>query len=270
LPVQHKLTYLEQWIAERWERPQPNPLSTEHRPGAAALIEWRRRRQPSIADRLLRIAVDELQDERQRFVRDARGGVQLHDLGRPEHRDSVSRCSPLTSKVEPRVGSGGGVQVRSSCGLLHARGAAAKSTSASQISLGKEMPSNHNTMPSIRTAGCRDRRSGARRARAAARSRARRSTREPPLFEIVHPTSGGARSAGNAKLGRTSLAVGAAGTEPAHRDPLATGRHLAREAAGSHGGTLGETLALRATQGDAVLLHHRPKNLTSGVDNSAK
>ncbi len=190
LPVQHKLTYLEQWIAERWERPQPNPLSTEHRPGAAALIEWRRRRQPSIADRLLRIAVDELQDERQRFVRDARGGVQLHDLGRPEHRDSVSRCSPLTSKVEPRVGSGGGVQVRSSCGLLHARGAAAKSTSASQISLGKEMPSNHNTMPSIRTAGCRDRRSGARRARAAARSRARRSTREPPLFEIVHPTCG--------------------------------------------------------------------------------
>ena len=66
------------------------------------------------------------------------------------------------------------------------------------------------------------------------------------------------------------FAVGTAGAEPAHRDPLATERHLARDATGPYGRALGKTLALRAAQGDAVLLHHRSEYLTTRADKERK
>src|SRR6185436_6226896 len=58
---------------------------------------------------------------------------------------SVRRCEPVTSKAVVPVGSGGCGHTCSGGGGVHALGARLKSTCASQMSLGEEMPSNHGS-----------------------------------------------------------------------------------------------------------------------------
>src|SRR5689334_5708718 len=58
---------------------------------------------------------------------------------------SVSRWDPLTSNAIVSAGSGGGSHGRFGGGGVQRPGARPKSTSASQTSLGDEMPSNHGS-----------------------------------------------------------------------------------------------------------------------------
>src|SRR5215470_1654521 len=58
---------------------------------------------------------------------------------------TVRRCEPVTSNDVVLAGSGGGTQPCSAGGGIQAAGARLKSTSASQMSLGDEMPWNHGS-----------------------------------------------------------------------------------------------------------------------------